>query len=93
MARDGIGTCRYRYRNNLCAHGSIDSKECKGEENCSFGKTEYLHHHGHECSKEQWFGLYCAKYQRFYCAGSENCSSFDQYITHLNIARQSQLRF
>jgi hypothetical protein len=27
-----------------------------------------------------WYGLYCAKYQRFYCAGKENCSSAEDYF-------------
>lgn len=45
-----------------------------------------------DCSKEQWFGLYCARYQRFYCAGLGNCSSPEKYMQHLNSAKQSQWR-
>lgn len=45
-----------------------------------------------DCSKEQWFGLYCAKYQRFYCAGKDNCASAEEYMRHLSSFKQGRWR-
>ncbi|HTY46519.1 MAG TPA: hypothetical protein VMB46_02515 [Methanomassiliicoccales archaeon] len=45
-----------------------------------------------DCSREQWFGLYCAKYQRFYCSGKENCATVESYLQHLTDFKQSQWR-
>ena len=89
--RDGITTCRYRYREKYCAHHSVDARECVGEDSCLvlFPEKRGSNHRA-ECSKEQWFGLYCSKYQRFYCSGKDHCSSVESYMDHLTNFRQSQ---
>ena len=89
----GWGTCRYRYRGAYCAHGGVDGRHCVGEEACGLITHERDGAHRHsDCSREQWFGLYCAKYQRFYCAGKENCGTAESYLRHLTTNRQSQWR-
>ncbi|MGD0056541.1 MAG: hypothetical protein ABSB83_01635 [Methanomassiliicoccales archaeon] len=75
--------CRYRYRQSYCAHRQIEERECVGEDNCLVRSSpmRYCQMNSH-CSSEQWHGLYCAKYQRFYCSGIENCGTAESYMTH-----------
>ncbi|MCX6653054.1 MAG: hypothetical protein NT137_06860 [Methanomassiliicoccales archaeon] len=71
----------------------MDAKHCVGEESCSMISHEPgERRHHHDCDREQWFGLYCAKYQRFYCAGKENCTTVEGYMQHLTNYKQSQWR-
>ncbi len=86
-------TCRYRYRGAFCAHSGVQGRHCLGEEACGLIAHErQATAHRSDCSMEQWFGLYCAKYQRFYCAGKENCETHESYLRHLTANRQSQWR-
>jgi hypothetical protein len=70
----------------------VEGRECLGEECCSLHGEARQHFRHPNCAKEQWFGLYCAKYQRFYCAGMDNCSSTTSYMQHLNNFKQGQWR-
>ncbi len=75
--------CKYRYKGDRCAHGLIDSTECVGEESCGHANIARRHKYHDDCSKEHWCGLYCARYQRFFCAGKENCASAEDYFGSL----------
>jgi len=76
--------CRYRYRESYCAHGLVEGRNCVGEESCSvMSSPTKASRRKNDCSLEQWYGLYCAKYQRFFCAGLENCSTAESYMAHL----------
>jgi len=83
--------CRYRYRGNLCANSLIEGRECIGEENCHLG---FLQPGGvieaEECHMERWQGLYCPRYQRFYCAGRENCDTVESYMSHFAEFKESR---
>jgi hypothetical protein len=72
--------CKYRYKGDRCAHGSIESTACVGEEACSTADLARRKMYHDDCSKEHWYGLYCAKYHRFYCPGRGNCASADEYF-------------
>lgn len=75
--------CRYRYRQSSCAHKQIEGRECVGEENCLVKSIPMRYcQMNSDCSLEQWHGLYCAKYQRFYCSGIENCTTIESYMAH-----------
>ncbi len=80
----GMGTlCKYCYAGKYCANAAISGRECVGEVNCLVRSTaDGLLRKRNDCSKEQWYGLYCAKYQRFYCAGRENCHTAESYMMH-----------
>ncbi|HUV24963.1 MAG TPA: hypothetical protein VMW26_06010 [Methanomassiliicoccales archaeon] len=85
--------CRYRYHRNLCAHRLIEGRECIGEESCRLGS---LGRRGFtvadECHMEKWQGLYCPRYQRFYCSGRENCETMESYMSHFVDFRESRGR-
>jgi hypothetical protein len=72
--------CKYRYKGDRCAHGLINSTACVGEDSCSHADVARRHLYHDDCSREHWYGLYCAKYQRFYCAGKDNCTSVEDYF-------------
>lgn len=75
--------CKYSYAGKYCANSSISGRECIGESNClARSSVDGVLRRKVDCSKEQWYGLYCAKYQRFYCAGRENCSTAEAYMMH-----------
>lgn len=80
----GMGAlCRYRYRQSSCAHRQIEGRECVGEDNCLVKSSPMRYcQMNSDCSLEQWHGLYCAKYQRFYCSGIENCGTAESYMAH-----------
>ncbi len=63
-----------------------------GEDNCAVHGGERHRTRHQDCSNDQWFGLYCAKYQRFFCAGKGNCGSIEEYMTQMNSFRQGQWR-
>lgn len=86
--RDGGSLCKYRYRGEFCAHALVAGRECIGEENCAAKFSSLSKSRRSDCSFESWQGLYCAKYQRFYCAGIENCSTAESYMAHF--ARYTQ---
>ncbi len=72
--------CKYYYRGGYCAHAAISERECVGEAKCLITSNLMEEMKKSDCSREEWYGLYCAKYQRFYCAGKENCESAESYM-------------
>jgi hypothetical protein len=75
--------CKYRYKGDRCAHGLINSTACVGEDSCRHANVTRRNQYHDDCSKEHWYGLYCAKYQRFFCAGKDNCSSPEEYFDQM----------
>jgi hypothetical protein len=75
--------CKYRYKGDRCAHGLINSTACVGEDSCRHANVSHHNKYRDDCSKEHWYGLYCAKYQRFFCPGKENCSSPEEYFDYM----------
>lgn len=87
--------CRYRYSDGKCAHPKNISLDCVGEEGCVFKEEEknseslensalnLEEEEKDSCTKTQC-GIYCKKYNRFYCAGEENCDSEEEYLQHMN---------
>ncbi len=75
--------CKYYYRGGYCAHAAISERECVGEAKCLIMSSDLAETRKKpDCTLDQWFGLYCAKYQRFFCAGRENCHSAELYMAH-----------
>ena len=72
--------CKYNYRGDRCAHGMISSTACVGEEFCQHANVSHHRTYHDNCSQEHWFGLYCARYRRFFCAGLDNCASAQDYF-------------
>lgn len=69
--------------------------DCVGEGSCVYtGEDEQVekvddalslegnYEQDHKCSNTQC-GLYCEKYNRFYCAGEDNCVSKEEYFEHM----------
>ena len=87
--------CRYKYGNGKCAYPKNISLECVGEQNCTFvnentdsmdfEQGDYLPEdkNSDECPNTEC-GVYCKKYNRFYCAGKENCDDEEEYLSHMN---------
>ena len=72
--------CKYRYKGDRCAHGMNGSTACIGEDSCRHADVIHRGAYRNDCSKEHWLGLYCAKYQRVFCAGEKNCASAEDYF-------------
>ena len=95
-------SCRYFYRNGSCAHSSVSGDRCVGASTCgtyttvdkpgaegdSAGKYNYTA--GVQCECNLGFGLYCTKYNRFYCAGKEKCGSADEYMRSFDAHRKTR---
>jgi len=81
--------CKYRYREVFCANALIKGRECIGEEKCTIKFSSAPAVKKSDCTFENWHGLYCAKYQRFYCAGLKNCSTVESYMAHFAKYKQS----
>lgn len=87
--------CRYEYGNGKCAHPKNISLECVGEDSCTlygedmslqdFENVNYFSQDADEdeCPNTEC-GVYCKKYNRFYCAGKENCENEEEYFSHMN---------
>jgi hypothetical protein len=70
--------CRYYYGEGRCANVNISEGICSSQENCglfSMAKNPKEN----ECDTESWYGLYCAKYKRFFCPGKDSCQTYDEY--------------
>ncbi len=86
---DGMGAkCRYSYLSGACANKHVDSLECIGHEKCEFSGMNILMKQRHsrtaeDCGLEKWLGLYCEKYNRFFCPGKEHCVTPESYQKHL----------
>jgi hypothetical protein len=72
--------CKYQYGGKYCAHKLVDARECAGEKHCMQRADRIVPTMNIDCSAEQWYGLYCSKYQRFYCPGKEKCGSLESYL-------------
>lgn len=86
--------CRYSYVSGACANKHVESLECIGKDKCEFSGLNILMarkpaNQG-ECGHEQWLGLYCEKYKRFFCPGREHCVTPESYTKHL-IMHQERL--
>ncbi len=90
--------CRYRYKEKKCAHPKNMTIECVGEERCRFrtelkGKMEIDDISLTNIDNEEeegkcpntTCGIYCKKYNRFYCAGDDNCQTEEDFLHHLNM--------
>ncbi len=85
--------CRYQYGKGKCAHPNNLSLDCVGEGKCvhlnddealekvdsSLSRDDVSLSSAHRCSNTQC-GIYCEKYNRFYCAGEENCEEKEEYF-------------
>lgn len=47
--------------------------------------------HAESCGHEQWLGLYCEKYKRFFCPGREHCVTPESYEKQLIIHKERLL--
>lgn len=87
--------CRYEYGKEKCAHPNNLSLDCVGEEKCVYTEddrqlkkveealsVENDIEQKHKCPNTQC-GIYCEKYNRFYCAGEDNCKSEEEYLDHM----------
>jgi len=82
--------CRYRYKEKFCAHRLIKGRECVGEEHCQLGSGKELSVvPARDCDMERWYGLYCSRYQRFFCPGPANCKSVEDYMLQFMEFRQA----
>lgn len=94
----GAKMCRYKYGKDKCAHPRNFTIGCIGEESCNFlVNNDAIRDEsmgiskGEEQSEEQdrcpntKCGIYCEKYNRFYCAGEDNCQTEDKYLNHMNL--------
>jgi len=89
--------CRYSYLSGACANRHVDSLECIGQDKCEHSSlnvlTKVTAQRGiSECGHENWLGLYCEKYGRFFCAGKGNCATPELYHRHLSDHKQTLRR-
>ena len=88
--------CRYSYLSGACANKHVDSLECIGLDKCEFSGMNILMNMlptpASECGHEQWLGLYCEKYKRFFCPGREHCVTPESYQKNLIIHQERKLR-
>ncbi|OPY31905.1 MAG: hypothetical protein A4E32_01510 [Methanomassiliicoccales archaeon PtaU1.Bin124] len=75
--------CRYRYKGRYCAHSAVHGRECQGEERCRVQPHRIVSWNDQNCSHERSYGLYCTKYQKFYCAGKDSCATPEAYMDSL----------
>jgi hypothetical protein len=74
----------------------VDSLECIGPDKCEFSGMNILvlrkpGHRESDCGHEQWLGLYCEKYRRFFCPGREHCVTPESYAKQLIIHQERLL--
>lgn len=73
--------CRFYYRNGFCANQQVESYYCIGEENCRvLLSPKEFKKDMHGCEFDLGCGVYCRKYQRFFCAGRANCENIEDYM-------------
>ncbi len=88
--------CRYSYLSGACANKRVDSLECIGRDKCEFSGMNILMHTARtpivECGHEEWLGLYCEKYRRFFCPGREHCVTPESYQKNLTVYQERKLR-
>lgn len=73
--------CRYYYRDGLCANSSVEVRACIGLDQCPESSKDFKISSEKSCGYDRWYGLYCAKYKRFFCADVGNCETFEDYMT------------
>jgi hypothetical protein len=87
--------CRYNYLSGACANRRVDSLECVGRDKCEFSGMNILTNRSSapaaECGHEEWLGLYCEKYKRFFCPGREHCVTPESYQKNLMIYQERRL--
>jgi len=88
--------CRYSYLSGACANKNVDSLDCIGLDKCEFSGLNVLMTKPGvkraECGHEEWLGLYCDKYRRFFCPGREHCVTPESYQKNLVIYEERKLR-
>jgi len=89
--------CRYSYLSGACANRHVDSLECIGADKCAFSNLNVMTRPASvkdptECRHENWLGLYCEKYGRFFCAGQGNCVTPESYHKHLSLHQENLKR-
>ncbi len=89
--------CRYMYGKDRCAHPRNFTIECIGEDSCKFLTDQEVADMdgmimGDDTNTEDEdkcpntkCGIYCEKYNRFYCAGEDNCQTEKDYLKHMDM--------
>lgn len=81
--RDG-NMCRYYYGEGRCANSRIGDGLCSGQKECDlFSRAKKTKEN--ECDTESWYGVYCAKYKRFFCPGKDDCQTYDDYAKSFEV--------
>jgi len=84
--------CRYSYLSGACANKHVDSLECIGLDKCEYSTLNVMTKSNQksplECKHDNWLGLYCEKYGRFFCAGQGNCSTTESYHRQLSVHQE-----
>ena len=70
--------CRYYYGEGRCANPRITEGTCIGQEDCDMFSMAKKPEES-DCDTESWYGLYCAKYKRFFCPGKDSCETYEDY--------------
>ena len=63
--------CKYFYGEGRCSNPNVDGVLCGGRQVCDFF-SKSNDREEQACDHDAWYGLYCAKYKRFFCPGKEN---------------------
>ncbi len=88
-----------KYGKGRCAHPSNLSIDCVGEDSCrmtgdevmprdsfdTIGGYDRTNTEKEDSCPNTTCGIYCQKYNRFYCAGEENCQTEEEYKNHMNM--------
>lgn len=86
--------CKYFYREGRCSNSKVNGVLCGGRQTCGFFAKSMDQEEEQSCDYDAWYGLYCAKYKRFFCPGKDGCESFEEYAqifeNHVKSASSSQ---
>ena len=83
-----MDSCKYYYRHSYCANNLITSTTCVGGEECNHilqgaeVMSDASSSDGCFGGLSEWYGIYCPKYKRFYCAGKDNCETMEEYMNN-----------
>lgn len=70
--------CKYFYGEGRCSNPNVDGVLCGGRQICDFF-SKSNDREEQACDHDAWYGLYCAKYKRFFCPGKDACGTFEDY--------------
>ncbi len=70
--------CKYFYGEGHCSNSNVDGVLCGGRQVCDFF-SKSNDQEEQACDYDAWYGLYCAKYKRFFCPGKDGCGTFEEY--------------